>query len=508
MTTPLLTLQGVSKRFTLHHQNAAQLRVLDQVDLDLHPGECLVLDGPSGMGKSTLLKLVYANYRASSGTITLRQDDGARWTSPGHAARAGDHAPRQRRLREPVPARDSARAGAGRGGRAAAGRGHTVGRTGRGRAAGSRAWLTRLRIPERLWPLPPATFSGGEQQRINIARSLIKPRPLLLLDEPTASLDAGQHPHRDRTDPGSGRPRRRADGHLPRPRGGRCRGHPPHRHGASPASGVLHDPHRVPQRPPRAGRRSGRGQPRGRRRHHRLHRPRPPPGRGRPRPGRRLPAARPGRDPHRQLRAPPDAAPQGAVGRAARAAGARRRGGRRRHHHRVRRAGRGRCRPRQPARQHLARRGRHHRHLRPRRPAARRPPPARALRTAGAQHHRPVRALPRPRAPVADLADGPHARPAPVGEHRAGPHLLHRQEGLERREVPAPGGARRRAAGALRRPAPRLLRGLLPRPRHCHGQPRRHHRGACGAGARRRRQRVRVSDHRGGGARGARSAAC
>jgi alpha-D-ribose 1-methylphosphonate 5-triphosphate synthase subunit PhnL len=50
-------------------------------------------------------------------------------------------------------------------------------------------WLTRLRIPERLWHLPPATFSGGEQQRINIARSMIKPRPLLLLDEPTASLD-------------------------------------------------------------------------------------------------------------------------------------------------------------------------------------------------------------------------------------------------------------------------------------------------------------------------------
>jgi alpha-D-ribose 1-methylphosphonate 5-triphosphate synthase subunit PhnL len=190
MNLPLLTLQGVSKRFTLHHQNAAQLRVLDQVDLDLHPGECLVLDGPSGMGKSTLLKLVYANYRASSGHITLRQPGGAtlditqasprelvtmRRDTVGYVSQFLRVIPRvpaldvvaEPLLGEGTPSPEQLQAA-------------------RREAA---TWLTRLRIPERLWSLPPATFSGGEQQRINIARSLIKPRPLLLLDEPTASLD-------------------------------------------------------------------------------------------------------------------------------------------------------------------------------------------------------------------------------------------------------------------------------------------------------------------------------
>eukprot|EP01034_Spumella_vulgaris_P012165 gene12165-15487_t len=70
-------MQGVAKRFTLHHQNGIELPVLAHVDLAVQPGECVVLDGPSGMGKSTLLKMIYANYRVNAGSITVRSADGA-----------------------------------------------------------------------------------------------------------------------------------------------------------------------------------------------------------------------------------------------------------------------------------------------------------------------------------------------------------------------------------------------------------------------------------------------
>jgi alpha-D-ribose 1-methylphosphonate 5-triphosphate synthase subunit PhnL len=187
----VLSLRGVAKRFTLHHQDGMVLPVFDCVELDLRPGECLVLDGPSGMGKSTLLKLVYANYRASEGEIWVQEADGTRidvaQATPrelvalrrdtiGYVSQFLRVIPRVSALdvvAEPL-VEDAA-------GDAAA--------LTRAREQ-AREWLARLRVPERLWSLPPATFSGGEQQRINIARTLIKPRPLLLLDEPTASLDA------------------------------------------------------------------------------------------------------------------------------------------------------------------------------------------------------------------------------------------------------------------------------------------------------------------------------
>jgi alpha-D-ribose 1-methylphosphonate 5-triphosphate synthase subunit PhnL len=187
----MLKLEQVSKHFILHHQHGARLQVLDNVNLSVQPGECLVLDGPSGMGKSTLLKLIYANYRASSGRIEVQQTHAGplelgqatarelvrlRRETVGYVSQFLRVIPRVpaldvvaesliEDLPDPLAALGQAREQA-------------------------RVWLERLRIPERLWSLPPATFSGGEQQRINIARNMIKPRPLLLLDEPTASLDA------------------------------------------------------------------------------------------------------------------------------------------------------------------------------------------------------------------------------------------------------------------------------------------------------------------------------
>jgi alpha-D-ribose 1-methylphosphonate 5-triphosphate synthase subunit PhnL len=189
MTQALLQIHGVAKRFTLHNQNGVELAVLGEANMEVRAGECVVLDGPSGMGKSTLLKMIYANYRTSAGSIWIRLPGRApidvttasphelvrlRKESIGYVSQFLRVIPRVSALDVVAEALlddgDSpemllvARAEAGR-------------------------WLTRLRIPERLWHLPPATFSGGEQQRINIARSMIKPRPLLLLDEPTASLD-------------------------------------------------------------------------------------------------------------------------------------------------------------------------------------------------------------------------------------------------------------------------------------------------------------------------------
>ena len=180
----MLRTDSLEKSFTLHLRNGLRIPVLQDVDLALHAGECVALTGPSGAGKTTLLRSLYGNYRADAGQIWVRHGGGmvdiasatprtivqVRATTLGYVSQFLRVVPR-------VPALDIV---------AEAARGLDP-ETARARAE---SLLLRLNIPRRLHALPPATFSGGEQQRVNLARGFIGAHPILLLDEPTASLDA------------------------------------------------------------------------------------------------------------------------------------------------------------------------------------------------------------------------------------------------------------------------------------------------------------------------------
>jgi len=184
--TTLLSVSDVRKSFTMHLRDGVVLPVVEGVAFDVSAGECVVLGGASGAGKSSLLKMVYGNYGVDGGAIRLlhhgewvdlataspRTVIGLRRDSIGYVSQFLRTVPRVSTLdvvAEPLVSRGVDRDVA------------------RGRAG---ELLARLNLPERLWSLPPATFSGGEQQRVNIARGFITDHPVLLLDEPTASLDA------------------------------------------------------------------------------------------------------------------------------------------------------------------------------------------------------------------------------------------------------------------------------------------------------------------------------
>jgi len=184
--TQALALSNVAKSFTMHLQGGIRLPVVHGVSFAGSPGECAVLGGPSGIGKSSILKMIFGNYRCDAGSIIV-QANGERVdvVSAGPrrilALRAGTISYVSQFLRAipRVAARDIVAEPL-----IAIG---TAPDAARERAA---ELLTKLNVPQRLWSLPPATFSGGEQQRINIARGFVADKPLLLLDEPTASLDA------------------------------------------------------------------------------------------------------------------------------------------------------------------------------------------------------------------------------------------------------------------------------------------------------------------------------
>jgi alpha-D-ribose 1-methylphosphonate 5-triphosphate synthase subunit PhnL len=156
------------------------------VDLSVRSGECLALTGHSGCGKSSLLRCLYGNYGATSGQVRVRHE-GA-WVELGTAPAREVFEVRRRtvgyvsqflRVIPRVATLDIVADPLRRLGWTA--------ETARAQAVLS---LRQLNLQEHLWQLPPATFSGGEQQRVNIAHGLIAAPPVLLLDEPTASLDA------------------------------------------------------------------------------------------------------------------------------------------------------------------------------------------------------------------------------------------------------------------------------------------------------------------------------
>jgi len=185
MTTKL-RVENLSKTFVLHNQHGVRLPVFSNASLTVSAGECVVLHGHSGSGKSTLLRSLYGNYLPDSGEIWVehlgqqidivsaeaREILSVRRHTVGWVSQFLRVIPRISALNlvmQPLlelgvdKAQSEARAS---------------------------ALLRHLNVPERLWHLAPSTFSGGEQQRVNIARGFVVDYPVLLLDEPTASLDS------------------------------------------------------------------------------------------------------------------------------------------------------------------------------------------------------------------------------------------------------------------------------------------------------------------------------
>ncbi|XXJ21617.1 phosphonate C-P lyase system protein PhnL [Desulfovibrio caledoniensis] len=182
----MISVRGLDKTFTLHTQGGTVIPVFSGLTLDVDAGECVALAGASGAGKSSLICSLYGNYRPQRGSVAIRHE--------GEMVDITSATPRQvldirkrtmgyvsqfLRVVPRVPALDVVAE-------------PLVTLTGGLKEARDRAafLLKRLNIPSALWSLPPATFSGGEQQRVNIARGFSVEYPVLLLDEPTASLDA------------------------------------------------------------------------------------------------------------------------------------------------------------------------------------------------------------------------------------------------------------------------------------------------------------------------------
>lgn len=183
---PLIVVEDLAKTFVLHNAEDATIPVFENLRLEVGPGECVVLAGESGAGKSTLMRSIYGNYLPTQGAVRVLHDGAyvditqaaphtvldIRRRTLGYVSqflRVIPRIPTLQLVMEPLLENgfDAQEA-----------------------QERAEALLSALRLPKAHWDLPPATFSGGEQQRVNIARSFIRNYPVMLLDEPTASLDA------------------------------------------------------------------------------------------------------------------------------------------------------------------------------------------------------------------------------------------------------------------------------------------------------------------------------
>ncbi|WP_289142854.1 phosphonate C-P lyase system protein PhnL [uncultured Brevibacillus sp.] len=181
----ILTIKNIAKSFTLHNVNK-HIKAIDDIDIYVREGEFVGITGKSGSGKSTVLKCIYRTYLPQSGSIwydskkygpidlayaTERQIIDLRKNEIGYVSQFLHVMPR-------TTARELVQ--------------QAILEMGHGRESAEQEaekMLRHFELDPALWDSYPATFSGGEKLRLNIARAMVKRPRLLLLDEPTASLD-------------------------------------------------------------------------------------------------------------------------------------------------------------------------------------------------------------------------------------------------------------------------------------------------------------------------------
>lgn len=181
---PLLQVEGLSKHFYIDHLQR-EIAVFDALNFTLEAGQFMLIGGANGAGKSSLLRCLYRTYLPSAGSAMFQSKHGqinlARAADVDIAVLRREELGFVTQFLRPRPRVSAVELvaepllGAGMSWENA--------------TDNARQMLADFGLKEELWQAYPTTFSGGEQQKVNLARALIAPRRLLLLDEPTASLD-------------------------------------------------------------------------------------------------------------------------------------------------------------------------------------------------------------------------------------------------------------------------------------------------------------------------------